>query len=94
MKFPRRLDGFQELDQVGLLLLGEPRAEVTVVVVHHVAGEDCLMLKVRARDPQNLCKMLRIAGVQHTRTTIVLETIKESARLSIPVASALEEVAP
>ena len=55
------------------------------------------MLKVRARYPQHLAQILRdqlgaIAGVQHTRTTIVLETIKESVRLSIPVAAAPEEI--
>ena len=66
--------------------------------VHHVAGDDCLMLKVRARDPQHLAQILRerlgaIAGVQSTRTTIVLETIKESVRLSIPAAAVSEEVA-
>jgi Lrp/AsnC family transcriptional regulator, leucine-responsive regulatory protein len=65
---------------------------------HHVSGDDCLMLKVRARDPQHLAQILRerlgaIAGVQHTRTTIVLETIKESIRLSIPAAVESEEVA-
>jgi Lrp/AsnC family transcriptional regulator, leucine-responsive regulatory protein len=68
-----------------------------VLEVHHVAGEDCLMLKVRARDPQHLSQILRdrlgaIAGVQHTRTTIVLETIKESARLPISMAAKVEEV--
>ena len=67
-----------------------------VLEVHHVAGDDCLMLKVRARDAQHLSQILRdrlgaIAGVQHTRTTIVLETIKESVRLAIP-APAAEEV--
>ncbi len=69
-----------------------------VLEVHHVAGEDCLMLKVRARDPEHLSQILRdrlghIAGVQSTRTTIVLESIKESARLSIPAPPSSEEVA-
>ena len=66
--------------------------------MHHVAGEDCLMLKVRARDPEHLAQILRdrlghIAAIQSTRTTIVLESIKESARLSIPAPPASEEVA-
>ena len=57
--------------------------------VHHVAGEDCLLLKVRARDAEHLGELLRkrvgrVAGVTSTRTTIVLETIKESARLPLP----------
>jgi Lrp/AsnC family leucine-responsive transcriptional regulator len=69
-----------------------------VLEVHHVAGDDCLLLKVRARDPQHLSQILRdrlgvIDGVQHTRTTIVLETIKESMRLPIPIADRAEEVA-
>jgi Lrp/AsnC family leucine-responsive transcriptional regulator len=60
-----------------------------VLEVHHVAGEDCYLLKVRARDAEHLGQLLRrqIATVGHvtsTRTTIVLETVKESAR--IPVA--------
>jgi Lrp/AsnC family leucine-responsive transcriptional regulator len=59
-----------------------------VLEVHHVAGEDCLLLKVRARDAEHLGELLRrrmgrIAGVQSTRTTIVLETIKESTKLPL-----------
>lgn len=60
-----------------------------VLEVHHVAGEDCYMLKVRARDPEHLGQLLRtrfcrIPGVRSTRTTIVLETIKETPRLPSP----------
>ena len=59
-----------------------------VLEVHHVAGEDCYMIKVRARDPEHLGCLLRtrfgrIPGVRSTRTTIVLETVKESPRLHI-----------
>ncbi len=59
--------------------------------VHHVAGEDCYLLKVRARDPQELGRILRqkigtVKGVRSTRTTIVLATHKESRRLEIPKA--------
>jgi Lrp/AsnC family leucine-responsive transcriptional regulator len=57
--------------------------------VHHVAGEDCYLLKVRAADNGALAQLLRerfaaIPSVRATRTTIVLETIKETARLPIP----------
>jgi Lrp/AsnC family leucine-responsive transcriptional regulator len=60
-----------------------------VLEVHDVAGEDCYMIKVRARDAEHLGLLLRtrlgrIAGVRSTRTTIVLETIKETSRLHIP----------
>jgi Lrp/AsnC family leucine-responsive transcriptional regulator len=57
--------------------------------VHHIAGEDCYLVKVRAADPEHLGKLLRekfgaIAAVRSTRTTIVLETVKEEARLPLP----------
>ncbi len=56
--------------------------------VHHVAGEDCFLVKVRARDPEDLHRILRdrfgsIPEVRSTRTTIVLTTLKESAVLAI-----------
>jgi Lrp/AsnC family transcriptional regulator, leucine-responsive regulatory protein len=59
-----------------------------VLEVHHVAGDDCYLIKVRARDAEHLGQLLRtrfarIAGVRSTRTTIVLETVKETSRLPI-----------
>ena len=60
-----------------------------VLEVHLIAGEDCYLVKVRAKDPEHLGQLLRtrfarISGVKSTRTTIVLETVKETARLPIP----------
>jgi Lrp/AsnC family transcriptional regulator, leucine-responsive regulatory protein len=59
-----------------------------VLEVHHVAGEDCYLVKVRTRDAEHLGSLLRtqfgrIAGVTSTRTTVVLETIKETPRMHI-----------
>lgn len=59
-----------------------------VLEVHHVAGEDCYLVKVRARDAEHLGALLRtrlgrVPGVRSTRTTIVLETVKETSRLPI-----------
>ena len=59
-----------------------------VLEVHHVAGDDCYLIKVRARDAEHLGQLLRtrvarVPGVRSTRTTIVLETIKETPRLPI-----------
>ena len=56
--------------------------------VHHVAGEDCFLVKVRTRDTDALGALLRdrvksIPSVRATRTTIVLDTIKESAMLPL-----------
>jgi Lrp/AsnC family leucine-responsive transcriptional regulator len=60
-----------------------------VLEVHHVAGDDCYLLKVRARDAEHLGQLLRQqissqAHVLSTRTTIVLETVKEDPRIAIP----------
>jgi Lrp/AsnC family leucine-responsive transcriptional regulator len=56
--------------------------------VHHVAGEDCFLVKVRTRDTASLGSLIRdsigsLPSVRSTRTTIVLETAKET--LDIPV---------
>ena len=56
--------------------------------VHKVAGEDCYLVKVRVPDTQALAALMRtkfgrIETIRSTRTTIVLETIKEEARLPI-----------
>ncbi len=64
--------------------------------VHHVAGEDCFLLKVRAADTLALSRLLRerigaVTTVTSTRTTIVLDTVKETGRLPLP-SPAVEEV--
>jgi Lrp/AsnC family leucine-responsive transcriptional regulator len=56
--------------------------------VHHVAGEDCYLVKVRAADPESLGRLLRerfgsIGSVRSTRTTVVLETVKETCALPV-----------
>ena len=70
-----------------------------VLEVHHVAGEDCYMLKVRARDAEHLGQLLRqqigtTSNVVSTKTTIVLETVKEDPRIAIPKELTLKELAP
>ena len=79
--------------RVAQTLLGIPE----VLEIHHVAGDDCLLLKVRARDPEHLSQILRdrlgsLDGVRSTRTTIVLESIKETTKLPIEVAVGHDEV--
>ena len=56
--------------------------------VHHVAGEDCYLIKVRAESTEALGELLRsklgaIPQVVSTRSTIVLKTIKESGILPL-----------
>jgi Lrp/AsnC family leucine-responsive transcriptional regulator len=68
-----------------------------ILEVHHVAGEDCYLAKVRVKDTAALSKLMKevgaIRGVRATRTTVVLETTKEAARLPIPVSKGKKEQA-
>lgn len=57
--------------------------------VHHVAGDDCYLVKVRTFDSASLMELMRnsigkIPNILSTRTTIVLETVKEQQQLVIP----------
>jgi Lrp/AsnC family transcriptional regulator, leucine-responsive regulatory protein len=57
--------------------------------VHHVAGEDCMLVKVRVADTEALVRLLRerlgaIETIRSTRTIIVLDTVKESVGISLP----------
>lgn len=56
--------------------------------VHHVAGEDCMLVKVRVADTEALVRLLRerlgaIETIRSTRTIIVLDTVKESVGISL-----------
>lgn len=58
--------------------------------VHHIAGEDCFLVKVRTADSASLMEFMRsslqkIPNILSTKTTIVLETAKEEQQLLIPV---------
>jgi Lrp/AsnC family leucine-responsive transcriptional regulator len=79
-------------DKVGRDLAKVPE----VLEVHHVAGDDCFLVKIRSRDAEHLGELLktrigRISGVRSTRTTIVLGSLKESQRL--PLADAGDDEA-
>ena len=57
--------------------------------VHHIAGEDCFLVKVRTADSSALMAFMRnslqkIPNILSTKTTIVLETVKEQQQLVIP----------
>jgi Lrp/AsnC family leucine-responsive transcriptional regulator len=58
--------------------------------VHHIAGDDCYLVKVRTADSASLMALMRssfskIPDILSTRTTIVLETVKEEQQLVIPL---------
>ena len=60
----------------------------SVQELHHLAGEDCFLVKVRARDTDDLYRVLRdefgrFKSIRGTRTSIVLKTVKESGRLPV-----------
>lgn len=76
-------------DRYGSLETAENLAKLPEVLeVHHTAGEDCYLLKVRTRDTETLGYFLRKKigenlNVTYTRTTVVLETLKESTQLPL-----------
>ena len=82
--FVRGEDGVGDA-KTGALLARMPEVQE----VHHVAGEDCYLVKVRVADTQALGNLLRerigaIKAVRSTRTTIALGTVKETYRLPVP----------
>ena len=85
-------------DRPGGIQTAEKLAEIPEVLeVHHVAGEDCFLVKVRAADTEALGRLLRerlgkIPTITSTRTTIVLETVKESSDLPMAIEEEAEAV--
>ena len=68
-----------------------------VLEVHDIAGEDCYLLKVRAENTEKLGKFFReklknLPEIISTRTTIVLQTIKET--IALPIEDAAESETP
>lgn len=60
-----------------------------IVEVHRVVGEDCFFIKVRVADTDTLGRLLddeiqAIPDVASTRTTIVVQTEKETFAVPIP----------
>jgi len=60
-----------------------------VLELHHIAGEDCFLVKVRTQDAQSLLQLMRnqfgkIPHITSTKTTIVLDTSKEDNYLPFP----------
>jgi Lrp/AsnC family leucine-responsive transcriptional regulator len=79
-----RVDELPGEEDTGVRLAEIPE----VLEVHHVAGEDCYLAKVRCADTDDLARLLRdrfgtIPTVRSTRTTIALGTLKETGRLPI-----------
>ena len=76
-------------ERIGENTAGAELARVPEVLeVHHVAGQDSYLVKVRVKDPESLGRLLRerfgaIRGVRSTQSTIALETLKEDSALPL-----------
>ncbi len=85
----------QTNDPYGTMKSAKLLTEVPEVVeVHHIAGEDCYLVKIRTKDTESLGTLLRnefgkIKEISSTRTTIVMNTLKETTAL--PLFSSKEE---
>lgn len=83
--FIRSSEGFTCCGDTSQLLAQIPEVQE----VHHIAGEDCYLIKVRTADSASLMHLMRnslqkIPKISSTKTTIVLETVKEQQQLVIP----------
>lgn len=67
--------------------------------VHHIAGEDCYLLKVRCASTGDLGRFLQeelsaFPAIRRTRTTIALGTVKEGLEVPIPSSTLTVAAAP
>jgi Lrp/AsnC family transcriptional regulator, leucine-responsive regulatory protein len=76
-------------DGLGCSITGPALARIPEVQeVHNLAGDDCYLVKVRVADSASLIALMRneftkIPTIQSTKTTVVLETVKEEQKLVI-----------
>ncbi len=83
-------------EPVGSTIAAQELARIPEVLeIHNVAGEDGYLCKVRVESPEALGRLLRekFGAARHvtaTRSTVVLETFRESSRLPLPEANARE----
>lgn len=76
-------------EMIGEIGAAKKIAEIPEVQeVHHVAGEDCYIVKLRVKDNKELASIMRnklgkIKSISSSKTIIVLESIKETGKLNI-----------
>ena len=75
-------------EAVGCFDIGEKLAEIPEVQeIHYIAGDYCYILKVRVPDTEALGELLSKFGafekVRDTRTTLVLNSLKDSLKLPL-----------
>lgn len=68
-----------------------------ILEIHHVAGEECYILKVRTASPRSLESLLSqirtMPGITRTKTTVVLSTRLERTSIALPDESLPEQAA-
>jgi Lrp/AsnC family leucine-responsive transcriptional regulator len=80
--------GIEDLSRV--IEIGQIVAAIEQVQeVHYLAGEDCLMAKMKISGNKELESILRtriapITAIKKTKTFIALSTYKESAKIKLP----------
>lgn len=80
-----KLKDLSRVKQAGEFLSGIEQVQE----VHHLAGEDCLLVKMRVSDNTQLEEILRtriteLDMIETTKTLIALSTYKETARVTLP----------
>lgn len=71
---------------------GKAMSEIPEVQeVYNIAGEDCYLLKIRTKNTRTLSRLLRkriggLESVVSTRTTIVMESYKETTNVTLEYA--------
>ena len=86
-----QVDDRQEEENTGQRLARLPQVQE----VHHIAGEDCYLVKLRCASTQELGRLLQqdlgeFGSIRRTRTTIVLGTLKEELDIEVPTADKAE----
>ena len=78
--------GLEDYDATHENMLAMCLTDADILECHHVAGEDCFVLKVRAGGPKQLEALLsrirRKAHMTRSVTNIVLSTVKETTRMT------------
>lgn len=82
-----QVDDRHEEEATGVRLARLPQVQE----VHHIAGEDCYLVKLRCASTTELGRLLQqdlgeFGSIRRTRTTIVLGTLKEDLDVPVPVA--------
>jgi Lrp/AsnC family leucine-responsive transcriptional regulator len=72
-------------------------ADPDILEIHHVAGEECYILKVRTESPRSLEDLLvrlrAVPGISKTKTTVVLSTRLERTSIALPEDTSRERAA-